>query len=239
MLSKSLLSIIFSFPFLFGIQQDKGFKHEQKQFSRVRDAYTEYGTYAETLLQKYDKILLQTFKKEQLLELWANNKETQKFELVKTYDFCYLSGELGPKRKQGDGQVPEGFYHIDRFNPTSNFHLSLGINYPNSSDRILGQKGKLGGDIFIHGSCVSIGCIPIEDLIKELYVVCVEAKNKNQNQIPVYIFPFRLNDDNLKKYADDINYTFWKSLKEGSDYFEKNKKLPTVKVDNVGKYLFQ
>ena len=72
-------------------------------------------------------------------------------------------GQPWPQATQGDSQVPEGFYHMDRFNPLSNFHLSLGVSYPNQSDRILGASGRLGGDIFIHGDCVTIGCVPITD----------------------------------------------------------------------------
>jgi murein L,D-transpeptidase YafK len=105
------------------------------------------------------------------------NTSDQEFLHIKTYTVCATSGLIGPKRMQGDLQIPEGFYYIDRFNPYSNFYLSLGINYPNTSDRILGDKNNLGGDIFIHGDCVTIGCLPITDSeIKELYIFCVEAK---------------------------------------------------------------
>ncbi len=51
-----------------------------------------------------------------------------------------MAGTLGPKTNAGsDYQVPEGFYYINEFNPKSSFHLSLGLNYPNASDRILGR----------------------------------------------------------------------------------------------------
>ncbi|MBC7451384.1 MAG: hypothetical protein H7259_07840, partial [Cytophagales bacterium] len=65
---------------------------------------------------------------------WAKGKTSTQFTLTKTYSICSASGTSGPKRKQGDNQVPEGVYYIDRFNPASNFHLSLGLNYPNTSD---------------------------------------------------------------------------------------------------------
>ena len=82
------------------------------------------------------------------------------------------SGTTGPKRLQGDFQVPEGFYHINEFNPNSNYHLSMGLNYPNSSDRILSDSLRPGGEIYIHGSCVSVGCIPLnDDEIEELYLI--------------------------------------------------------------------
>ncbi len=56
--------------------------------------------------------------------------------LFKTYKVCALAGTLGPKRMEGDYQVPEGFYYINEFNPQSNYYLSLGINYPNESDKV-------------------------------------------------------------------------------------------------------
>ena len=60
---------------------------------------------------------------------------------------------VGHKTVEGDGKTPEGTYIIDRRNPNSRFHLSIGISYPNEEDRRraeeLGQKP--GGYIFIHG----------------------------------------------------------------------------------------
>lgn len=59
----------------------------------------------------------------------------------------------GPKEFEGDGKTPEGRYFIDRRNPNSSYHLSLGISYPNQDDRARASSmGKSpGGDIFIHG----------------------------------------------------------------------------------------
>jgi murein L,D-transpeptidase YafK len=144
---------------------------------------------------------------------------------------------------EGDYQVPEGFYTINHFNPFSNYYLSMGVSYPNESDRILGVKGKLGGSIYIHGSCCTIGCIPITDTyIKELYIMGIEAKNNGQANIPVHIFPFRMDGDNwdnfetkfpdLKQHVD-----FWKNIQPGYHYFEKNKSLPKVTVSSDGKYV--
>jgi murein L,D-transpeptidase YafK len=60
---------------------------------------------------------------------------------------------IGHKEYEGDGRTPEGSYWIDRRNPDSKFHLSLGISYPNDNDRTWAEvQGKSpGGDIFIHG----------------------------------------------------------------------------------------
>jgi murein L,D-transpeptidase YafK len=172
------------------------------------------------------QIFIRAFKQEKSLEVWARNSDEEQFKLLTKYPFCESSGQLGPKRKMGDLQTPEGIYFIDRFNPASNYHLSLGINYPNDNDKVLGEKNNLGGDIFIHGDCVTVGCIPItDDKIKELYLLCVEAKTDGQLKIPVHIYPFNLTKANLDRYKSNPNYNFWETLKPKFDLFEKNKSL--------------
>ena len=189
-------------------------------------------------------MLIRIFKQERKLELWAKSFSDLQFQLIHTYDICASSGMLGPKRKEGDGQVPEGFYYIEKFNPASAFYLSLGINYPNQSDRILGVKKNLGGDIFIHGNCITIGCIPMtNDKIKEIYLLAVEAKSNGQNRIPVYIFPGIMNEEGMqllteKANGDNTLISFWKNLKQGYDLFEEKKLALAVKVDNMGEYIF-
>ncbi|MDK3017888.1 L,D-transpeptidase family protein [Pseudodonghicola flavimaris] len=90
---------------------------------------------------------------------------------------------VGHKQIEGDGRTPEGSYLIDRRNPNSDFHLSLGISYPNSTDRARARAmGKSpGGDIFIHGQPVgyrpngrdwTAGCIAVQDTeIEEIYAM--------------------------------------------------------------------
>lgn len=206
-----------------------------------------------------DKIFIRILKKERELELWIWKGE-ETYTLLKSYPFCSSSGMLGPKRRQGDLQIPEGFYHIDRFNPWSQFYLSLGINYPNQSDRIRGSRQDPGGDIFIHGSCVTIGCIPITDeKIKELYWICHQARKNGQRRIPVHIFPSRLDSSNLevltriarhqwfwKQFKSQIGNNhphtleqligFWKNLKVIYNHFENNRQIPMIRIDRQGKY---
>ncbi len=221
------------------IFSETGFKTEQLNFSRVRNAYANNERTINELLhqnsinEKEFSIYLRAFKQEQIIELWIKNSSDDSYKLLNTYSICQNSGQIGPKRKQGDKQVPEGFYHIDRFNPKSKFHLSLGINYPNKSDRVLGAENP-GGDIFIHGACETIGCLPITDSkIEELYVFCVEARNTGQSKIPVTIFPCKLSDEsiqNLKsKHRQDIaNIELWTDLKKAYDSFNLSKKLPRI-----------
>jgi murein L,D-transpeptidase YafK len=224
------------------------FKESQLQFSRVKDAYRE----KEITVKKYfvNKnlnyqgyyLLLRAFKKEKVLEVWIKERSAYQYKLLKQYEFCTGSGTLGPKRKEGDGQIPEGFYKINHFNPKSNFHLSLGINYPNTSDKILSDKNTPGSSIYIHGNCVSIGCIPIsDDKIKELYILAIEARNNGQQDIPVHIFPSHLDTDHLRSLesihrGDDQLISFWKNLQNLYLDFEKTKIPKPIKVRSNGEY---
>ncbi|MEL6556840.1 MAG: L,D-transpeptidase family protein [Bacteroidota bacterium] len=232
----------------FLVNAQESFKTDQKRYKRVRTAYAEKYDAIEKLFKENEvnindfSIYLRSYKKEEALELWVKSGDDQTYRLLKTYEICSSSGVIGPKRQEGDLQVPEGFYKIEIFNPFSNFYLSMGLNYPNRSDRILGVKSSLGGDIYIHGSCVTIGCIPITDeQIKELYVICVEAKRAGQKSIPVTMFPARLTKENyeqlVKEYANDEDKTgLWADLKVAYDLFNKNKKLPSVSFLASGRH---
>lgn len=189
------------------------------------------------------ELYFQAFKKENLFVVWAKQKSNQKYTLLKQYTICKKSGSLGPKRREGDRQVPEGFYHIDLLNPSSQFHLSLHINYPNPADLILSDPEKPGGIIYIHGKCATIGCLPMQDgPIEELYVLCVEAMNSGQSTIPITIFPFSPNLSNLKKESSSqpkSTLQLWEDLKDGFDYFERNKKLPKISFDGTGRSMVE
>jgi murein L,D-transpeptidase YafK len=238
--------IILMFSLFMPFQES--FKTKQLKFTRVKDAYSEKeSTVKNYFLQKnlnYQgcRIYIRGFKLEKVLEVWVQQNGSSKFQLLTQYDFCAVSGSLGPKRKEGDGQIPEGFYKINHFNPESNFHLSLGINYPNQSDKLLGDKQRPGSAIYIHGNCVTIGCIPIsDDKIKELYILAVEAFNSGQQNIPVHIFPARLTENNfnalLKEHAGNQTVIkFWNELHPVFVDFEKTKKIPEVKINQRGEY---
>jgi len=74
-------------------------------------------------------------------------------EALRSYRVALGSAPDGDKQRQGDGRTPEGMFHIDRRNPASTFHLSLGIDYPQAEDVARARAGGYspGGDIFIHG----------------------------------------------------------------------------------------
>ncbi len=190
------------------------------------------------------EIFIRTFKREHTMELWVRPEASDTFVMFKAYDICALGEKPGPKRVQGDLQTPEGYYWIDDFNPRSGYHLSLGVDYPNASDKVLGAGNVLGGDIFIHGGCKTAGCLAVTDEnIKEIYWLAVEARDHGQTRIPVHIFPARLTDDALTQlvrvFEKEPELTsFWANLKPGFDFFEQNKKLPVVTVNKRGRYQY-
>jgi murein L,D-transpeptidase YafK len=224
------------------------FRTQQLKFQRVREAYKNKKNIVNDLYKskKLDEetlqIYIRAFKEERELEVWAKDKNNDKFILLNKYKICETSGELGPKRKAGDNQIPEGFYHIDRFNPKSNFLISLGLNYPNKADKILADSTDAGKDIFIHGGCETVGGLPLtNDKIQEVYVMAVDAKAAGQKKIAVTIFPAHLTNEKYNELKKDYSKNpkllkFWKQLKEGYNAFEKCKTLPDITINEKGEY---
>lgn len=242
--------ILISLIVIFAFTIDQGFIAAQKKYARVRTAYQEKEGLLTEQLKKLNlsldnlNLLIVAYKSEKKMELYAKNKTASTYTLLTTYDICARYGELGPKRMMGDNQVPEGFYHIDRFNPNSSYYLSLGLNYPNQSDRKKSKASNLGGDIFIHGECVTIGCMPMtNDKIKEIYLLAIQSYQNGQQQIPVYVFPFKMTEENFKNYkgtyaSNPSLIAFWENLKAGSDKFYSQFKQLTVTIDKEGNYIF-
>lgn len=133
-----------------------------------------------------EKIVLVGLKQQKKLEVWACGPDNQ-FKLVRTYPILAASGRLGPKLRQGDRQVPEGLYRIESLNPNSRFHLSLRLNYPNKFDRAQARRDNrtnLGGDIMIHGSNVSIGCLAMGDeAAEDLFILAGQSGIENVSVI--------------------------------------------------------
>lgn len=114
-------------------------------------------------------------------------------DVLKTYDFELGFAPTGHKEVEGDGRTPEGAYFIDRKNPNSQFHLSIGISYPNARDRAkaaaMGQSP--GGDIFIHGTPKRFGndedwtwgCLAVKDREMEDIYAMVNVGT------PIFIYP--------------------------------------------------
>ena len=172
-----------------------------------------------------NRVYLRAFKTEKVLEVWVA-PATGVYKLFGSYPIARMSGGLGPKKQEGDYQVPEGRYHIDRFNPYSAYHLSLGLNYPNATDRKRSAGLKPGGDIFIHGSNVSIGCLAMtDDLIREIYLVALDARRK---PVRVDIFPMRMEGaafGRAFREAPTEWKVLWRTLQPPYIGFEKTRKL--------------
>ena len=149
---------------------------------------------------------------------------------LKTFPMCRWSGQLGPKTREGDRQVPEGFYTINpsQLNPNSSYYLAFNVGYPNAYDRALGHTG---GTIMVHGVCSSMGCFSMTDRqIGEIYAIVRTSLNAGQNAVQMQSYPFHMTAENLVKHRLDPNIAFWKQLKEGNDHFEVTKQEPTVGV---------
>jgi murein L,D-transpeptidase YafK/SAM-dependent methyltransferase len=184
------------------------------------------------------RLLLRGFKQEMEVEVWATSRDHGPLTHVASYEICDISGGLGPKRRSGDGQVPEGFYHLDYFNRASAFHLSFRVNYPNASDRLLGYVRNLGGDIMFHGNCVSIGCISMGDeRIEELWLLA-SAMDKRNRQVNVLLLPTKDLEGAISATDDTELRDFWSNLKEGDDLFREQRVFPKFTVDENGKYHF-
>jgi hypothetical protein len=149
------------------------------------------------------RITLLAFKQERILEAWGANNAGP-YSLLARYPILAASGTLGPKRREGDLQVPEGFYRIDSLNPASRFHLSLRVDYPNAEDRrhADGPNPRLGGDIYVHGNAVSIGCIAIGDGPIERIFALTALARASERRIIIAPVDFR-NDSTVTPTQDD------------------------------------
>ena len=174
-------------------------------------------------------IFIRIYKEESELEVWKL-RDDGRFYHLKTFPICNWSGQLGPKVREGDGQSPEGFYTIAReqMNPKSQYHLAFNLGYPNPSDK---SNRRSGSALMVHGGCGSSGCYAMTDaLMEEVYALVREAFDGGQTVVHVHAFPFRMTNGNMTRHAKSEWRGFWRTLKEGYDYFELTRQVPTVAV---------
>jgi hypothetical protein len=150
----------------------------------IDNAVMRYGMRTEPELKKYfreahvsyppKQVAMLAFKQEHKMELWAKD-QYNKWQHIHNYPLTANSGRLGPKLRENDRQIPEGIYRLTMFNPYSSMHLSMQINYPNQFDRLHAHQDgrvRLGGDIFLHGKNLSVGCLAIGDYaIDQLFLL--------------------------------------------------------------------
>lgn len=132
------------------------------------------------------KLRILVFKNERRLEVHAPG-----WKAPRVYPMTGFSGKLGPKLKEGDGQIPEGVYGIEYLNPNSSYYLSMKVSYPNDADRRRAKadgRTNLGGDIMIHGTNATIGCVPIgDDAIEDVFYLVNAVGIRN---VTVIIAPY-------------------------------------------------
>ena len=181
-------------------------------------------------------IMMRIFKEEAVMEVWKANAQ-DRYQLVATYPICAWSGQLGPKKKEGDRQAPEGFYTITpgQMNPNSSYYLSFDMGYPNKFDRAYGRTGR---NLMVHGACSSAGCYSMSDAaVLQIYAFAREAFRGGQKSFQIQAYPFRMTAENMAKHRFSEHYEFWQNLKTGYDYFEITHRPPEVDVCNK-KYVF-
>jgi murein L,D-transpeptidase YafK len=155
------------------------------------------------------QVVLLGLKEEKRLEIYARNSDSENWKFVTQKPILAASGKMGPKLREGDLQVPEGFYQVESLNPNSAFHLSLRVSYPSAEDKEIAAKEKrtnLGGDIMIHGGAGSVGCIAMGDEVAEdLFVLAAESEREN---IKIVICPL---DFRRAELPEDASRPQWVS----------------------------
>ncbi|MCK5708625.1 MAG: hypothetical protein KAI43_13335 [Candidatus Aureabacteria bacterium] len=230
----SAICLFICWPFI----QRKAFSVKQylKEGKTVEDRLNEFSEVVKKRLIPYfdkqnikyppQKLIFVGLKKEANFEIWASNSGNE-FKFIRSYPILAASGKIGPKLKEGDLQVPEGIYKVESLNPNSSFHLSLKINYPNSFDKEIASKegrSNLGGDIFIHGNAVSIGCLAIGDeAAEDFFVLATEAGIDN---IKVILSPLDFRKSHLT-YEDLSHLPEWcnnlySNIKSELNYLSEN-----------------
>jgi hypothetical protein len=154
----------------------------------IVDRVAEYGPAARARLAPFfaatgiayppEHFVLLGFKLERELQVLASGSG-HGLTFIRSYPIRGMSGTLGPKLREGDGQVPEGIYAIVYLNPASVAHLSLALGYPNDYDRaraVEDGRDTLGGDIMIHGGSASTGCLAMGDeAAEDLFVLAADT----------------------------------------------------------------
>jgi murein L,D-transpeptidase YafK len=178
-----------------------------------------------------DPVYLRAFKESAELELWMEPEPGQPFVLLRNYRIGAMSGKLGPKQAEGDGQTPEGFYEfgVGALHPKSKFHLAFNIGYPNAYDR---AHGRTGAFLMVHGFKVSIGCYAMtNDSIEQIYALLAAAFARGQSSVAMHCFPFRITEQRLSEAVASPWHAFWTELLPAYKAFEATRRPPVIAVE--------
>ncbi len=179
------------------------------------------------------RLYIRLFKVERLLEVWI--RKGGSYKLYQSFDICKYSGEVGPKLKEGDGQAPEGFYHIpveEIFWRSRRWPEALNLAFPNVFDA---QNRRTGSYLLIHGGCSSKGCFALENgPMAQLFALVRLAARGGQKVFPIHIFPFRLTAQRWADYKGHRWAPFWQSLQPAYDYFRRYRNLPEIVACSAG-----
>ncbi len=197
-------------------------------------------------------ILFVVYKSELEFQVWAKKRTINSaYILIASYPITDPTvAKLGPKSRFGDSLTPEGIYSVDFYSSFrwSDYYLAFRVSYPNKFDHarrdFWNVGGKAGGDINIHGCCLSIGCIPLGNPAIEEVFFLARTNQSNGSDISIIIFPFKFNNKVLKDhhYGDSRikswNKDFWNSLEDLHKYFKKYNKIPDFTINhNTGYYI--
>lgn len=202
---------------------------------------TKLQTYFDQFSRVQNRFLNHYFYSGATLEVWVESAPGAKYVLFNAYPVCVYSGKLGPKKREGDGQSPEGFYEMTAslFNPNSAYRLSVNVGYPNRRDRALRHTGGL---VMVHGECASVGCLAMNDLIDPVYTLLERAILGGQQKIPFHAFPFAMTEENIARASMYFpqHEQFWRQIAVGWRAFEKTNVPPDVTVKpTTGDYVVQ
>lgn len=178
-------------------------------------------------LSKGRAIFVRIFKVESELELWMQNA-TGTFTLLATYPICHWTGTIGPKLKEGDKQSPEGFYTVGlpQTRLVGRWRRAFNLGFPNTHDQLLSRTGSY---ILVHGGCSSVGCFAMTDQVQaEIFELADAALTSGQKRFHVQIFPFRMSDANMARFADHEWAHTWADLKPAYDSFERTHVPPAI-----------
>ena len=206
-------------------------KHSE---TRIRTRFADAG-----VSYPASRLFLRAFKHTQILELWASSSPSEPLRKIATFPLLAQSGSIGPKKREGDRQIPEGLYSIAVLNPLSSYHLSLGLNYPTPRDLRHADPAAPGSDIYIHGGARSIGCLAIgDDAIEELFLAVSDATSTSASPltadpffIPVHIFPAPMHGSAWEQLAaehtarDPALAPFWAELEHHYTSFEATHRI--------------